>query len=69
MRKSSASFQRQQQREYGRTSVPGGMMGAGAGATRTRSKKKGVKSRWQAFCLWVSLEFYRFTRSVRNIFK
>jgi hypothetical protein len=64
MKRSSASFQRQQ-REYGRSaSAPAPSAGG-----RTRTRKKGVKSRWQAFCLWVSLEFYRFTRSIRNIFK
>jgi hypothetical protein len=36
---------------------------------QSRRKRKVVRSKWQAFCLWVSLGFYRFTRSVKNVFK
>jgi hypothetical protein len=63
MRASIGSFS-QQQKEI-RASVPVTF----TSTPRTRPRKKGFKSRWQAFCLWVSLEFYRFTRGVRNIFK
>jgi hypothetical protein len=63
MRQSSSSYQQQQReaREYVRQTAP-------AQSARKRNKKA-VKSKWQAFTLWFSLGFYRFTRGVRNIFK
>ena len=54
-------------REYAR-----GPSVAGAGTTSSRrsaGRRKQVKNRWQAFWLWVSLGWYRFTRSVRSVFK
>jgi len=71
MRRSTGSFTRQwqsSQREYGSRTTTTGTSGPGQ-RTKSTSRKKGFKSRWQAFCLWVSLEYYRFTRKVRNIFK
>jgi hypothetical protein len=35
---------------------------------RGKQRRKEVRNRWQGFWLWVSLRWYRFTRSVRNLF-
>jgi hypothetical protein len=62
MRSSTHSFQRQQQQqpEFIRQTAP----------TSSRPpKRKKVKSKWQSFMLWLQLGLYRFTRSIRNIFK
>jgi len=58
MRQSSSSFQRQQ-REHIKQTAP----------AQSRRKQKNVRSKWQAFCLWMSLAFYRFTRKVKSVFK
>lgn len=60
MRQSSSSFQRQQQKEFVRQTAP---------AQSNRHKRKAVRSKWQAFWLWFSLGFYRFTRRVKSVFK
>lgn len=58
MRHSAASLQRQQ-RDYIRQTAP----------AQTRTRKRRVRSKWQAFVLWFKLGVYRITRGVRNIFK
>jgi hypothetical protein len=60
MRQSTSSYQ-QQQRDFVRQTAP-------AQSARKRNKKA-VRSKWQAFCLWFSLGFYRFTRGVKSVFK
>jgi|SRR5579859_7124080 len=59
MRASTSSFSRPQRGEGVRQTAP----------AKSRGKRKVVRNRWQAFWLWVSLGFYRFTRGVKSVFK
>ena len=61
MRQSSSSFQRQQGEftSHVRQTMP----------MQSKKKRKKVKGSWHAFLLWFKLGFYRFTRSVKSVFK
>ena len=53
------------------TSRSGVTMASGErfGRGGSKARRKEVRNRWQGFVLWISLVWYRFTRSVKSVFK
>ena len=65
IRTSSASFQRQQREMQ---AAQHQVRTTGPTPSRTRTKKKAVRSKWTAFVVWFKLSLYRFTRGMKSVF-
>ena len=59
MQRRSSAFQHHQRESGVRQTAP----------ARSQKRPRRVRSKWQAFMLWLKLGIYRFTRNVKSVFK